>query len=220
MLLGYSKGAYDATRWTEENPSRILGFFNEIGGDGVFLNQPQASFVPGLATDGNGDSFYSSIRYNTVGHGDNVGSWRSTDGEVGFATDWGTGHNTLPDITELGWAWVADVVKLRYPAGQVPSTTPNTPFNLNQISKTNGWKATANNAGQSSSISAFDSISQYNVRLSLGGQQRSGVAFVSVQHRAEHHVPLADAKRARLVQRHGEFARPRITSVAHRLVRW
>ncbi len=131
--FGHSKGAFAASMVAQGMPERTLGFFSDktIG----FANDDLgvAASVPGLSVAGEGDE-YSSEGYARLA----FDSWRGQGAEVALAVE-GGGHNQTN--SNLRFAFIDEVLKVRYPHGQVPSTTPGNPLALRPVDPSDGWLA-------------------------------------------------------------------------------
>ena len=131
--FGHSKGAFAASMVAQGMPERTLGFFSDktVG----FANDDLgvAASVPGLSVAGEGDEYipeeYARLAFD---------SWRGQGAEVALAVE-GGGHNQTN--SNLRFAFIDEVLKVRYPHGQVPSTTPGNPLALRPVDPSDGWLA-------------------------------------------------------------------------------
>jgi predicted esterase len=132
--FGHSKGAFAASSIVQGTPERTLGFFSDkTFTEAGYIVGSAVAAVPGLAVAGTGDEYIPEEYARST-----FDSWRSQGAEVGLVVE-GGGHNqTRPD---LRFAFIDEVLKRRYPQGQVPSIEPGNPLVLNTINESDGWLA-------------------------------------------------------------------------------
>ncbi len=135
---GVSKGGWVASSVAALAPSRVISFFSDKSGTWYTPTTAESQNVPGLFVAGMEDQ---KVPGDYVAR--SAYDWRVDGGAaVGLAVDWLKGHDRTN--RELLWAFIAQNVNARYPAGQVPSLTPGEPLHLNPIDQSDGWLVEAN----------------------------------------------------------------------------
>lgn len=133
LPFGTSAGGWGASMVAEFFPERVLGFVADKGANLSFTPLfPAHTSMPGLFVYGEADEQVSPYYVNDV-----YQSWRSQGAEVAQIVDW-TGHAQLSD--HLRNAFIQQVVKERYPAGQLPSLVPGNPLQLVEIPESAAWR--------------------------------------------------------------------------------
>jgi hypothetical protein len=133
FATGQSKGAFGASWVAEKMPERTLGFFSDKTICQADDDIGNALNVPGLGVAGIGDGLVPEVLARN-----DFDSWRSRGAEVGLAVEPGAHGRTRSD---LWFSYIDEVLKLRYPQGQVPSLEPGNPLVLNTINASDGWLA-------------------------------------------------------------------------------
>ena len=139
---GHSLGGFSTSKWASYLPRRVIAAVPQRGSTSPMGSDLAASLkVPYLVIVGSADP-NSVTNPNTISKGD-YARWRSAtapDGHAGFAVDWTIDHDSFGNQTwALAWVYIAEALKLRYPAGQLPSAISGQPLALNDIPLANGW---------------------------------------------------------------------------------
>lgn len=135
-LMGFSQGGYRSTLAAALSSGRVLGVVGHKGAQWVDLTASGKS-VPALFIAGALDANFTPEFVRQA-----FQQWRNQGGGAAYAIDWNVGHDDQGNQGwEAAWYWLAEVVRLRYPEGSLPSTTPGTPFVLDDIPLETGWLA-------------------------------------------------------------------------------
>ncbi len=137
FVYGISHGGIGASTIAQEFATRTLGFYADKGSSPAIEGFGEAQRnVPGIMTAGSSDQDVPpSFVY------DNFASW-GPNARVSFAIEWGFGHVNTPENLRL--AFMEEIIECRYPAGRLPSLTPNTPLPLVTLPLSSGWRGAAN----------------------------------------------------------------------------
>jgi hypothetical protein len=132
LLDGISQGGFNVGHLASFIPERTLGFIADKGYyAGMFDNQIYTA--PGVVIAGFSDqtvpatSLYQQFQFG-----------RQYNLNLGFITEWRTSHAETSENLRL--ALMDQMIRSRYPHGQLPSLLPNQPLALNQPT---GWLAEA-----------------------------------------------------------------------------
>jgi len=149
--IGSSASGGQSTLIAARVPSRVLAFASLRAGfvpPGHPFAQATEGFprVPGVFLLGSEDD--DSVARRQPAFED----WRQQE-DAHFANTvvWGSGH-TPDDLAtadgryrglswEMGWYWLAEAIRLRYPADELPSVMPGDPLVLQDIDTDAGWLA-------------------------------------------------------------------------------
>lgn len=164
-IAGFSRGAFDSCYLVRNWPERMITFVPYCGGEWSNATLTAAAKkVPGLFVPGSIDTNPATNPYLVQ----NMFTWwRSQGAQVAYCVNWNVGHNTGGNQAwEAGWAWIAEVTKLRYPRPMVPSTTAaaGTFPTLVTLSDNAGWlgdRTTFTAANTTGVTNAFTTISPY-----------------------------------------------------------
>ncbi len=164
-IAGFSRGAFDSCFLVRNWPERVIAFVPFCGGEWSNPTLSAASKkVPGLFVPGSVDNnpFTNPLKAQEM-----FTWWRSQGAQVAFCMNWNVGHNTGGNQAwEAGWAWIAEVVKLRYPRPMAPSptATAGTFPTLLTLADTSGWlgdRTTYSSATTPSATSSFTTVAPY-----------------------------------------------------------
>lgn len=130
LLDGVSQGGFVVGNLASYIPERTLGFIADKGYSTGILDSSQYS-APGLviagATDDTVPPSYLSQAFAAS---------RTTSTNTAYLVEWRTGHAETTENLRL--AVMDQMMRARYPAGELPSAQPNDPLQLNQP---DGWLA-------------------------------------------------------------------------------
>lgn len=139
---GASKGAWVANNFAAQTPSRSIAFLSDKGSSWMSTVSADAKKVPGMFVAGSNDT---TVPPGTVWDGYNT--WRNgQQANTALTVLWGAVHTTPIDLDFLA-SNLAEATKERYPAGQVPSATPNNPLVLNDVNPDHVYYANASQPG-------------------------------------------------------------------------
>ena len=135
IIEGFSHGAFGAHNIAEAIPGRVLGYIADKDWDfldGNPADWPAISQVPALLLAGANDNVIHPMQvYSTFASRRN-----NIDARIALQVDW-TGHQ--PTTHDARFAFIDQVLRTRYPAGQLPSTTPGQPMQAVNIPLSDGW---------------------------------------------------------------------------------
>lgn len=158
-LMGFSQGGYRSSRAAALSSGRVIGLVGHKGAQMVPLSE-EGQQVPAMFIAGEHDGNFVPEFVRQV-----FQDWRNQGGRAAFAVDWNVGHNDLGNQGwEAAWYWLAEVIRLRYPEGALPSTTPGALIALNDIPLEEGWlgdKARFRSDGTPFITSPFFDIAPY-----------------------------------------------------------
>ena len=140
-LTGHSWGGHNSHLIATRVPSRVVGFAGRRGfvidRTSPYLDAGEgAAQVPGIFILGTEDEV--SLLRADVQQPD-FDDWRGQNAHVAFAAEWSKVHADTMQTQDMAWYWLSEVIRLRYPEGQFPSTTPGEPMILNDIDTNAGW---------------------------------------------------------------------------------
>lgn len=153
FVTGFSKGAIDigsnSVPWISD---RVLGFVadksvGQLSDDmdpGTLFPTAAPTTVPTMTVVGNNDNIITPGLAN-LGFLD----WRSDGAQIAQLVDQG-GHGDTSN--ELKFAFFDQVIKARYPEGQVPSLEPGNPLELETINSQDGWLGESNVLNDSNTL--------------------------------------------------------------------
>jgi MYXO-CTERM domain-containing protein len=130
---GLSLGGYSSMEFAGAHPERTIAFLSGASGR---VDAPRAAgfnSVPGLFYLGDEDPDLE----NAVERTSEVMAIRADGAQVAYFIQWGAGHER-GFADELGWKFLADAVRLRYPEGASPADGP---VQLIDIPDDFGWLA-------------------------------------------------------------------------------
>jgi MYXO-CTERM domain-containing protein len=130
---GLSLGGYSSMEFAGAYPERTIAFLSGASGR---VDAPRAAgfnSVPGLFYLGDEDPDLE----NAVERTSEVMAIRADGAQVAYFIQWGAGHER-GFADELGWKFLADAVRLRYPEGASPADGP---VQLIDIPDDFGWLA-------------------------------------------------------------------------------
>jgi pimeloyl-ACP methyl ester carboxylesterase len=133
--FGFSNGGFQASNLAALAPERVLGFLGDKGAFPEALSSP-AKQVPGFIAPGAFDAVVTPDYLRFV-----FDDWRLQGAEVGLAIDWTDHGQTTADFR---FSILGQLIKSRYPQGQLPSTTPNDPLELVPVEFSSGWLVESN----------------------------------------------------------------------------
>ncbi|MBN1553216.1 MAG: PEP-CTERM sorting domain-containing protein [Phycisphaerae bacterium] len=129
---GFSKGGWMDAKLASCLPERTICFVADKSGSWLESIPNEATSVPGLFIAGEKDSRVSTYSVYSA-----YMTWRSEGAQTAYAVDWEVGHwSTQRDLPKT---YIAECMSLRYPEGQLPSTTQGDPLLLNPIDYNSGW---------------------------------------------------------------------------------
>jgi hypothetical protein len=152
---GLSKGGYTTSYLASMVPDRTIGY---IGDKGFGLTVSGTNFssltqTPGLAVVGSQDQTVPPINVNSY-----YQLARQEGGEVGQGIDWNVGHSAVNP--QIRYAFIDQIIRARYPVGQVPSSVPGNPLQL--VNNTPTWLGQANLLDTSGGFSLSTTFSPIN----------------------------------------------------------
>ncbi len=140
IFSGFSYGGFNSIESVECMPERFLCFIGHKSTQWTPITDSNVTATPALLNTpglliagGNGDSNVepSWIEQNAFQ------PWRSRGAQIAFVPDWGQGHAFDGSLGfNLAFSFIGEVLRLRYPSGADPSTSPVT---LNSIATSSGW---------------------------------------------------------------------------------
>jgi len=133
LCEGLSLGGYSAMEFAGAHPERTIAFLSGASGRVDAPTQPGFEKVPGLFYLGSEDPDLD----NAVERTGEVMALRADGAQVAYFIQWGAGHER-GYADELGWKFLADAVRLRYPEGASPADGP---VDLIDIPDDFGWLA-------------------------------------------------------------------------------
>ena len=119
LCEGLSLGGYSAMEFAGAHPDRTIAFLSGASGRVDAPRMPGFNQVPGLFYLGDEDPDLD----NALERIDEVMALRAEGAQVAFFIQWGFGHER-GYADELGWKFLADAVRLRYPEGASPADGP------------------------------------------------------------------------------------------------
>lgn len=124
---GFSKGGWIANTYAARVPERSLGFFSDKSSTWVTPVTQAAKDVPGTFVIGSQDTV---VTPSWAWGGFNT--WRIGQlANVALTVDWDRGHSMAS--TDMIFASLAEAIEERYPDGQLPSTEPGNPLQLQTV---------------------------------------------------------------------------------------
>jgi len=133
LCEGLSLGGYSAMEFAGAHPERTIAFLSGASGRVDAPTMPGFAQVPGLFYLGDEDPDLDNALERT----DEVMAIRASGAQVAYFIQWGAGHER-GFADELGWKFLADAVRLRYPEGATPLDGP---VELIDIPDDFGWLA-------------------------------------------------------------------------------
>ena len=130
---GLSLGGYSSMEFAGAHPERTIAFLSGASGRVDAARAAGFNSVPGLFYLGDEDPDLE----NAVERTSEVMSIRADGAQVAYFIQWGAGHER-GFADELGWKFLADAVRLRYPEGASPADGP---VQLIDIPDDFGWLA-------------------------------------------------------------------------------
>lgn len=120
--MGISKGGFSAAYVSSMVPSRSICY---VADKGLTIGNvdPDGMQVPGFAIGGSIDATVPPDYMNTV-----FSMQRTFGANLALAVDWGVGHANTD--ANLPFSFISQAMRVRYPAGQVPSAVPGQPLQL------------------------------------------------------------------------------------------
>lgn len=166
ITTGHSLGGFSSCNWASYAPQRTLAVIGQRGSQPPYGSDLAASLkVPLMIIPGSKDT--NSIT-NPGTMVSTYTKWRGAsapNGHASWAVDWLMDHDSFGNQTwPMVWTYIAEAIACRYPAGTVPSTTPNNPVPLVDIPLENGWLGQRAYVSSSTGTdrSAFCTIAAYN----------------------------------------------------------
>jgi len=133
LCEGLSLGGYSSMEFAGAHPERTIAFLSGASGRVDAPTMPGFKQVPGLFYLGDEDPDLDNALERT----DEVMAIRAGGAQVAYFIQWGAGHER-GFADELGWKFLADAVRLRYPEGATPLDGP---VDLIDIPDDFGWLA-------------------------------------------------------------------------------
>ncbi|HEU5059617.1 MAG TPA: MYXO-CTERM sorting domain-containing protein, partial [Kofleriaceae bacterium] len=133
LCEGLSLGGYSSMEFAAAHPERTIAFLSGASGRVDAPRMPGFNQVPGLFYLGDEDPDLD----NALERIDEVMALRAEGAQVAYFIQWGFGHER-GHADELGWKFLADAVRLRYPEGASPAAGP---VELIDIPDDYGWLA-------------------------------------------------------------------------------
>ncbi len=130
---GLSLGGYSSMEFAGAHPERTIAFLSGASGRVDAARAAGFNSVPGLFYLGDEDPDLE----NAVERTSEVMAIRADGAQVAYFIQWGAGHER-GFADELGWKFLADAVRLRYPEGASPADGP---VQLIDIPDDFGWLA-------------------------------------------------------------------------------
>jgi MYXO-CTERM domain-containing protein len=152
LCEGISLGGYAAIEFATRYPERTIGYLGGAAGrmpDGT--DAPGFARTPGLFYHGEDDPNIDSARERR----DEFIALRQSGVQIAFWIQWQAGHERL-HADEIGWKFLADAVRLRYPEGTSPLAGP---VSLIDIPDDLGWLAS--HATWEDDITAIDRFGDF-----------------------------------------------------------
>ncbi len=133
LCEGLSLGGYSSMEFAAAHPERTIAFLSGASGRVDAPRMPGFNQVPGLFYLGDEDPDLENALERTG----EVMLLRAEGAQVAYFIQWGFGHER-GYADELGWKFLADAVRLRYPEGASPAGGP---VELLDIPDDFGWLA-------------------------------------------------------------------------------
>lgn len=140
-VTGFSLGGWTSTDLRNKIPDRVITAIPQHGGR--VLDTPDraaARKVPLLYIPGSADTNPATNGQISAANFVTYRGSSEPNGLAAFAVDWLTPHEPfLNQSWALAWTWIAEIVALRYPPGELPSLEPGNPLRLLDLAEADGW---------------------------------------------------------------------------------